>query len=42
VARPDGLWILGVDLEPGTTELRFVVDGATGAPVVVRVTYQPR
>lgn len=41
VARPDGLWILGVELEPGTTELRFRVDGED-ARVVVRVTYQPR
>lgn len=41
VARPDGLWILGVELEPGTTELRFRVDGED-ALVVVRVTYQPR
>ena len=42
VARPDGLWIMGVDLQPGTTELRFVVEGTTDAPVVVRVTYRPR
>jgi len=42
VARPDGLWILGVDLEPGTTELRFRVESSDAGPVVVHVTYQPR
>ncbi len=41
-ARSDGLWILGVDLEPGANELRFRVEGSEAEPVVVRVTYQPR
>jgi hypothetical protein len=42
VARPDGLWIMGVDLVAGDNVLRFAVAGEPGEPVVVRVTYQPR
>jgi len=41
-ARPDGLWILRVDLEPGENELRFRVEASETEPVTIRVTYQPR
>jgi hypothetical protein len=42
VARPDGLWVMGVDLDPGENELTFRVDGSDAPPVVVHVTYEPR
>ncbi len=42
VARPDGLWLMRVDLDPGTNDLVFRVAGSTAEPLVVRVTYQPR
>lgn len=41
-ARPDGLWVMGVELQPGANELTFRVRGADGDPLVVTVTYQPR
>ncbi len=41
-ARPDGLWVMGVDLDPGENRLTFRVDGSDAPPVVVSVTYEPR
>jgi hypothetical protein len=42
LVRPDGLWILGVDLTSGVNELRFRIAGDGGDPILVRVTHQPR
>lgn len=41
-ARPDGLWLMQVELEPGLNELAFRVQGTATGPLIVRVTYQPR
>jgi hypothetical protein len=41
-ARPDGLWLMQVELSPGLNELSFRVEGAESGPLIVRVTYQPR
>jgi hypothetical protein len=41
-ARPDGLWLMQVELAPGPNQLVFRVEGATSEPLIVRVTYQPR
>ena len=41
-ARPDGLWLMQVELSPGLNELAFRVQGTASAPLIVRVTYQPR
>jgi hypothetical protein len=42
VARPDGHWLLRVDLQPGENELRFRLERGQGEPVVVHVTLQTR
>lgn len=41
-ARPDGLWLMQVELTPGLNELAFRVQGTAAGPLIVRVTYQPR
>ena len=41
-ARPDGLWLMQVELAPGPNHLVFRVEATASEPLVVRVTYQPR